>query len=448
MIPGSVYSTSNTINRIIGYTFIYLLLLFFFIIFFNSSKPTPTELFVVPFILFLFFIGSFTLGIILNVRSGIVVIFIYNVILSLGMYYFFLHYTESPYGYNPVDAITYYNYASALKDIPSLSGAVAYLQSQDAEISDYGFPLLLRLVFRYTSSDNQARILLILLNSLSFALCSIFTYKLGRFFLQSKEAKVAMLLWGLNSCAIWSNSCGMKESVFITLITAAMYYMYCWFYRKNFKYLILTFAFILSTLFFRHYITLFLLILLFCHPVYKRLSSKLLFLLVAGVWVLATFTSYLISTEYPLLAIIIHKQAENPEGGGGSLFRIIMNSFAGFVGPYPNFLLSNTKEALLYNPYSLLKTLISLFGLYGMFYVIKNRITALYPITFFIFLNIILVIITVFSFDYRFSYTMIPLFFILSVYGYQKLREYKYRKLLSFVYTASMLILILFYNIR
>ena len=224
MIPGSVYSTSNIINRIIGYTFIYLLLLFFFIIFFNSSKPTPTELFVVPFILFLFFIGSFILGIILNVRSGIVVIFIYNVILSLGMYYFFLHYTESPYGYNPVDAITYYNYASALKDIPSLSGAVAYLQSQDAEISDYGFPLLLRLVFRYTSSDNQARILLILLNSLSFALCSIFTYKLGRFFLQSKEAKVAMLLWGLNSCAIWSNSCGMKESVFITLITAAMYY--------------------------------------------------------------------------------------------------------------------------------------------------------------------------------------------------------------------------------
>ncbi len=89
MIPGSVYSTSNIINRIIGYTFIYLLLLFFFIIFFNSSKPTPTELFVVPFILFLFFIGSFILGIILNVRSGIVVIFIYNVILSLGMYYFF-----------------------------------------------------------------------------------------------------------------------------------------------------------------------------------------------------------------------------------------------------------------------------------------------------------------------------------------------------------------------
>lgn len=440
--------TKDITNKIIEYGICYFLLLLFCIIFLNSGQNTPAELIIISFLLFLSFTLCFSLGISLNIKSNIILIFFYNLCLSLSLYFFFLNFAESPYGYNPIDANTYYNFATSLKDLPSGKAAITYLQNNDVEISDYGFPLILKYIFQYTGNDNQARILLIFINSSSFTIGSILIFKLSLFFLKYKKAKLVMLLWGLNSCAIWCNVSGLKEAIFLTLILGTVYYMYCWFYKKNIKNLILMFGFILSTLFFRHYITLFFILLLLFKGIYQRLSSKWLFIILFCLWVVATFTSYLITSENPLLSLIIYKQTQAPEGGGGNLFRIIMNSLAGFTGPYPNFILFGNKEAIIYSPYSLLKSLISLFGLYGIFYAIKNNQKELYPLILFVYLNIILVITTIFSFDYRFSYTMIPMFFLLSVYGFFKLKENKYNKIISLLYTTSILGIIFLYNAR
>jgi hypothetical protein len=173
--------------------------------------------------------------------------------------------------------------------------------------------------------------------------------------------------------------------------------------------------------------------------------SWVLFLLV----ILAAYTTYFISSILPnllrsrdrIILGILGNQATR-----GLTINPLLNIVLSFIGPVPNFLNQNYTAAL-YAPYSAFKMFSSLFAIMGGWYILKNRIIKLYPLLLFCFFNVILVLATYFSLDYRFSYTMVPFYFLLVVYGYKHFKS-KYKPIIFISYYVMIFVLTLNYNIR
>jgi hypothetical protein len=433
-------SPASTIKKYLFIFFIsYLCIFTYFSLIHSERQPAGGHLFIqiALLVFFVFFLYSS-----LNVAiSGVIsLILFYQMMLSLFIYGYFLNILGEPFGYNPRDALQYLQSAEYSLD-HTLSELILYLQLRNTEIADYGFPFVRFFIFKLAGSRETGILFMVIANTVSVAIGSWYLYKLSLFSLEKNSSKIVALFWGLNSCSVVINVMGCKESIFTTLLIIAMYQLYYYYYKKkDIFHFFLSIICIMATIFFRIYLAVFFLIIMLFRPLYSEKYKGVALLAVVLLTGITTYISYFVSSEFPVLnRLLINQQAKSDT--------LFVNMITGFLGPYPNFLQSQDPNSFFWGPYSGFKAFFSFFALYGGWYILKNQITKLYPMFFFVFFNILLVIGTVRSFDYRFVYTMIPFFFILMLYGINRF-QFKYKALFSSLYFSFIFLLVFNYNLR
>jgi hypothetical protein len=404
------------------------------------EKQLLRELLFIQISLLIFFVFFLYGSLKVSIRGILTLILFYQLVLSLSLYNYFTDTIGNPLGYNPIDALVYLHYAEYSLD-HTLEELIHYLQSRNTEIADYGFPFIRYFIFNLAGKIDTGIVLMVIVNAVSVTVGSWYLYKLSLFFLNIASSKIVVLIWGLNSCSIYINVTGCKESVFLTLLIITMYQLYYYYYKRkdifHFFLMILTVAF---TVFFRIYLTVFFMICMMFKPIYSGKNKRFALLAVVLLTVITTYANYFMTGSFPLLKVLLYRQ----EMKSNMLF---VNMVTGFLGPYPNFLQSENPSSFIWGPYSGFKVFFSLFALYGGWYILRNKVTKLYPLFFYVFFNILLVIGTVRSFDYRFSYTAIPFFYILIIYGINRF-EFKYMKIFSSSYFVLIFLLVYNYNLR
>lgn len=434
----STITISTLVNYVVSYVAFALLLYGIF----PMAIPNFAYI-VVQFVLLLFSSLFICKGIHLTVRLNIFSLLFYQIVLTLSLHLYFVYVECLPFGFNPVDAITYLDITKFSMKC-SFSEYLDYMKWNNCELSDYGFPTILRFVYRLAGGVDAGITAMCIVNSFSIVLGAWGIYKLSLFFVEHHWAKVVALFWGVNSCSIWSNVCGMKESIFTTILIFTMYYMYGFWVKKKMRFFWCFVLFLVLTIFFRFYLSLFFVLLFVFKFFYSGCLSRFVPFFMLLLTILAAFTTYFISTNLPIIDMILLNQEEKATG----LSMILANMLVGFIGPLPNYFEHDNPEALMYAPFSAFMVFFGIYAILGAWFILKERVLKLYPLLLFVFLNILLVISTIHSFDYRFSYTMVPFYFILVVYGMINGRKLKYNKVLHYIYYPFCFLLVFWYNIR
>jgi hypothetical protein len=447
MINNNILFNSNRFRILIS-SFVFSYILFSLLLYFIHPQRVPLgEHIFIQLTLLIFFCSFLNYSIKVSINAILLVIMIYQLFFTFFLYNYFLNIIGNSFGYDPIDAIYYLDLAKYSVN-HTLKQLLVYIRWKNTEISDYGFPVIRFFIFKLAGSVDIGILFMCIVNTISMTIGSYFLYKLALFFLDFTSAKIVGLLWGLNSCSIWINTSGLKESIFTTLIIISMLQLYRFFYqKKTLLNIILLLIFVLTTLFFRIWITYFFIILILLKPLYTGKLRILAPLAVIFLTIITAFATYLLTTQDLFLTHLLLKQENRSDK---SLMNLLINLLTGFIGPLPNFLnppVTTSKSVLFHSVYSAFKVFFSLFAIFGGWYILKNKIIKLYPLFFYVFFNILLVIGTVRSLEYRFSYTMIPFYFILIVYGFNHFK-FKYKKIYSIAYFIMASISVIGYNFR
>ena len=260
------------------------------------------------------------------------------------------------------------------------------------------------------------------------------------------EAKLVVLLWGLNVCSVWLNVSGLKEQVFVFLIVLAMYYIYLFDIKRNIRYLLLFCCFVFAIWFFRYYVSLFLLIIFLFFILFKNLYNRFFLIYCVGIVGVVLFGLKILIYFMPELVVIEGVRAKVAEANGqNTLMYHVLSSVFAFLGPIPSFLDTPKKMNLLISVYSVWKILFSIFGLYASYWLIKKQKSQFYPLINLVLFNTLLTIVSGYALSYRYVYITMPLYLILMVYGVKLLIN---RKFFLATYCSFCLLASLFFNLR
>lgn len=435
----------NRLQNFVVLNFGLFTVLNFFLAFLYSNNLPEEGIIVVQSVFCCFFLLGLFIGLKFNLRSVFIFVFLYQIILTAFLYFYFHYFVGSPFGYEPIDALSYRD-ISKLTMHMNFSQFIQHLQSyDDLDLSDYGYPFVQRLVFMLLG-DRGGIVGMVGLNVLLHLFTLYYLYKLSKLLLNRDEIKFVVLLWGINICAVWLNVSGLKEQIFVFLVIAATYYMYIFDLKHRIIDLLLFFCFVISIWFFRYYVSLFFLIIFLFSVPFKVLYNRLFLVYCIGVITVILFGVSILVYFMPELEVIerVREKIAEDNGQNTLVYHILSFVFA-FLGPIPSFLDTPKKMNLLISVYSIWKLIFSIFGIYAAYYLIKIKRTQFYPLINLILFNTLLTIVSGYALSYRYVYITMPLYLILMVYGVKLIIN---RKLVLAVYVSFCLLASLFFNLR
>ena len=416
-----------------------VLLYFFLILLFNIILPTA-DVIVIQVISLFFFVNTFLLGIRLKIRDIFIVIFLFQLILSISLF------VSHSFEYNS----DYFSYtAIATKGINMNAGDfIKYIYANYPDlndVSDLGYPFVLRFVYQIAGNQIYGDFLMCLLNVFLVLPTLYFVWKLSSGLFSKEEAKISVLFWGLNLYSVWTNASGMKETVFVLVSTGASYYLYKYLTVRSFKKLLWCILFIIGTFFFRNYITIFFVIIFVSARFFRKTYEKhFVFILISSLIAIFGATSLLSYLVPDVVAILAQRDSLLANTGfSGNLFNVI----SAFIAPYPAIGGLNQNVNLLIIVFVAFKVFFSIWGIIGIIYIIKLKQTQAYPIVNILYFNILLTIIAGFSLNYRYMHVTMPLYFIFMVHGFYSMSREK-SKYIIIPYFILVTIFIVLYNLR
>lgn len=378
-------------------------------------------------------------------------IFIYQFIFVLFSYLFYTNYYDNPLGYLPKDAMLYDNLAIKLQNL-SFSESIRVLNSNNIGLSDYGFPLLLKIVY---SIGGNPIFNMKFFNVLFHVLTCLFVYRLSNIISNdAKQSKIALIFFGLNPISIYFNSSGLKEPFFILIITLCFYYCYKALLSNQLKYYILGILFLISTGFFRSIFPIFIVLsfgvfkLFSIGGRYKLIIRGILLVLVA-ISLMLVFVIVRDDIDKALgvdnAVMVSHRLGRTPN----SLDYFIM-FLSGLIGPFPSFDFSVGNDAgLLQTLGNFYKLFCSYFFIIGLIQILRNKMKEFYPILFFILFNIVMVVSVAAALDHRYLYPFIPVYFIVIGLGVKQFSQKRPKGFLHIgTYLILISVLIISYNLR
>ena len=376
-----------------------------------------------------------------NINQLLFCIFFSSLIISIATRVFFLGYYHKPFGLAG-DSYTYDRMVTPLLD----KSFTLLITSNHIDIDDLGYPYILYHIYKLAGDIEFGRILIILFNS-SLLICSSYLlYRLAILLgFTIRDSIIGAGLYGFNPFLYITSSVGLKEVIFCFLIISSLYHMFNWKLRKEPLSFLLSLCFILSTLFFRTALCLMLLISLGVCAITTDSNKKgiLRFLIICGFCspifanvILESFTG--ISIEM----IMAVAQARNSVMGSGIIGPIVQVCAAIF-GPFPNFYRLE-EYAMLFSGGILLKSMLNIFFLIGIWKIIHNLNYKFYPLVLYSLFGIIFVILSGVALDMRFAITFFPSFILISLYGIKGIHKTR----LFYIYLLFLIIITLLYNVR
>ncbi|MCD1653161.1 hypothetical protein K7J14_00350 [Treponema zuelzerae] len=325
-------------------------------------------------------------------------------------------------GYDANDSLFYYNIAVKNRN-NTILGLINDLKSykRTSSFSDWGYPIIQHFFFSIRKISNEfAFFLLCVTAALFHSFSSVLIYKISKHYTSNELSQIISAFWGVNAASVYFNVSGLKETYFVFFVLLSIYSLLnLQFYRFNFKN---TLLFIFSTIilfFFRIYIALFVLfvfLLLFC---FRKLFYKYFSILLISSFIIAFTGLSLFYRFLPELAYVEGvRNAQLSKSFGTNIFiSNIMNFIFAWISPIPAFSYSNKAVNLLVASYSSIKIFISFSAIYYIFFSLQRKNYKYYSLIAFYSLNVLLLIISGVSLDFRFGYPTSFVAFVLGVIG-------------------------------
>lgn len=249
---------------------------------------------------------------------------------------------------------------------------------QDLAVDDWGFPALLRGLYHWSENPEQYFSLLILANSFCVAASSFFLYQAARKLLEKQYAKIAAIIWGLSTYALFSTVHWLKENFFGAVIVLALYGLLDTCEKLRGRQLLTFWGAAFLTVFFRLAVP-FIFLASFCGRFISVdfVKRHILFLAVTGAFLLFILLDpflRLLGIPGGVEWILTVSTGRIQHIGGGFAFMLLIQCLSALFGPFPNFIGQQASPFFLYNFYLLLKCLLSIYFLDHFFIFQKNSL--------------------------------------------------------------------------
>ena len=395
------------------------LLLITWSLFMNPDRLPPAPVIVLLYLSTIAYSTSSLIATRMNLRTLFTFIFLFQLFSSLFLREFFLNVTGDELGFleNIVDSGTYREDAFITRHL-TFSQTIEFLSSNiSLDISDYGFPIILRIAY-IIGGDKYGNFVMMLFNVVFHTASTLLLYKTCQKFLRNELCKIIAILWGFNLISIWINVSGLKETVFLFFILFTTYHLYGFYTKKSIYHLSIFLIGVFIVALFRIYLSVFfisiLLLTFFPKTFYAKYTPLIWAIIIIVIINFITVFSYF----FPVLQYVYDiGQTRNETSGIRGIISIIFP----VIGPFPAFLVSQSENSNLntffFSAFSFIKMVFSIFGIYGIYYIVKKKVTDIYPMVTFFILNTLLVVITGFELHYRFIYCALPLFIVITIYG-------------------------------
>ena len=425
--------------------FLYTLGLFFLaycFLFISISQDSTYYLFAwwqgISFLVF----GLFGLSSVHLDKKGLfLLIGIYQLMMSLALHFYFRNNFSDIWGPGSVDALLYAKMAMIVKDL-SLTETIRVIGFYVNDLSDYAFPLFLKYIYWLGGDLLTSNFILVCMNCFFQWVTAVITYKLSYSLTNDKyKTYIITILWAFNTASIYVNVAGLKEPLFLLLCMSTMWGIYKTKRTGYIGWKLFTWILIASLWFFRYYVSLFFIIIYVGYILFPKVWNKHFALICLSAIILCIYGANLLVQFFPEI-YYANMYVDGIYAASGTLFRYASYVLA-FLSPIPKLFEVSDGKMLLMIVYTFVKFFFSIFAIMGAWFMIKNKEERYYPLIAICLFQILLLIVSGHTIDYRYTYITMPCFFILMIEGM------KYRfKWIARLYPLFAVMVVILFNLR
>ncbi len=442
------------INRIYLVATISLFLIF-------SLKITTQFLYInlFAFISFIVYFLMLKLNLSMPIKSysnRVAVIFIYTALAIFMEDFISYFYNDNYFMFSATDAMLYHTKAIRMVQMPSLGSAIDdYLKDMGSD--DLGMVLVLYPLYKLVESNIIVNILYLFVNLITaFSIFSIASN-----FMSKKYAFLSSVAYSLSSFVLFFHATGLKESFMVMLTILSFDFYYRFINSKNILHLILALIFMSSIMLFRTVIPVFIVVsvglaLLLSGDTKKsiKITALLIFLVifaVGGSFIMAEIDDY---TAGGIDGLIY---ARTIQGSiiGGLPFTYAVNALSQIIGPIPTIISYKKVLTMFYTSGLIYRVLISFPFWLGVFYIYKQGVSNLYPLTLFVIFEMFGLIFLIDGLELRKAMPHIPMVYIVAFWFLDKydrglINIEKKKRFQTFFYVSMLILVILigYWNFR
>lgn len=346
------------------------------------------------------------------------------------------------------DADSYIFAAKKVAAYPNLfEGFKAFLHgiagSYYDDLSDLGYISILSSLYCFGGED-VGNFLDVVLKILAHIATVFYIYKIFVKFVDCRKSKyyglISGLIFGVSVFPAYYSYGILKESYFTFVLVLSVYRLYklaCKFSLKNLLVFLLC---VFWTYMFREIIPFYFIVAYAMYlylrkknPIYTQIVVVTLFVLsIVGISIMMTVFPYLENTF-----------AAREEKYDASTIGMMMNMTGPFLSPIPALNKYNVNSNLCVFSYGVINISFAYFALLGIYNTLKNGIACLYPMLFVLLLNSIMVILTGYAINARYTYIVAPLYYSFIPFGFKY-----HRKIYLLGYIITIVGLTYIYNVR
>lgn len=439
-------STKFLLNSFLATLFLYI----FIFLKFTKKELVPLDIFLTCFsFVFLYYfillitsknniLSNETLIVGSTLFIGFLYMFLFNTL--------FYNYTGAYFEFTGSDSTIYQHYSLRALRYDYFDGLIHFIKTTRYSFDDVGMIAYLSFFYRIIESTLFTRTINVLINSFT----ALLIYKTSLRFLTNKTALIVSIIYGIASYTVYYVSSGLKEIVFTFFVVASFFFYSKYCEIKKTKFLFYSLGFSLILLLFRIPIALFVLMSIsFTEFFYKNWSvKKLIFLiLITGI------SLYLVLINLEVIVLYLRATNQAEDSGiynTGLLFNVLV-VLSGFFGPFPTILpLFDYRDSSLWAPSLILKVFVSIYFIYGVYLVFKNKVSFLVCTATMCLLTIVSLIIAQATFKVRYIIPYLPLFFIIVGYAndvFSNTKEYPFLKKTILPVNFVLIVFIYYWNI-
>ncbi len=375
---------------------------------------------------------------------GLIYIIIYNIISYT--------YTNNYFVFSDVDAFFYDKSARQMINMPFIESLKYYLKYNYYE--DLGMILILRSIYSIVESN----LFYNLFNLIIGLITIIIIYKFSIRVMGRNYAFYCSLSYGISSFTVWFYASGLKETTMILFVVLFYYSFLRYNDSKQYFYLLLMIFAGITMVLFRPVLVAFYVASILLGLSLKKLKFTKKIIL-SGIIILSLVLIYPL-IEHAIIRFLrggdfsslMVSSMESGKVVGGIGLTYATNLLSQIIGPFPTFLTDGSFKSF-FAPGLLFKMFLAVPFWMGVIYIFKKDYKVLYPIIWFIFFEMISLILILNGLELRKSIPHIPFIFITAFWfmNYQKktnLMQNVYIKVLNIIYIAVIPILLFIWEFK
>lgn len=342
-----------------------------------------------------------------------------------------------------VDSYKYMDYAVKYYTYPYNEFVDKLYQTGIYRFDDLGYFSFIYYTYSFFPDYKTTTYLVVIVNvlllyvSMSYIYKSLALLKYGDFI-----GKLSSVLYGASPFLIVTVSCGLKEVMFNTFIILAIYSILRVTIKRSLFHILWALVWIFACSLFRSATYYILLICLIVAATLTKRNSRLYLIIIVSVMIFSSILlPYLVERLFGVSLEFLLEVSDYRYTGTDKSYKNIVGLLAGLLGPFPNFD-RPAEYAFMHSVYAFISCFMRIYFFVAIYKVIKNNQYVYYPIILYVFMTMVMNIVSGVTLDMRFHITYMPVFFILAV-PYMRLRPLR-----DVVFSAMVVAIFLAYSTR